>query len=145
VDNFQRDGAMRTDANFGGGPNYYPNSFGGPEPRPEVAEPPTPVSGQAARQRYVHPNDDFVQAGALFGKVMTDFDRDHLVGNIVGHLGGAQKRIQYRQCAVFTKSHQDYGRRVAEGLKLDVKEVARLADMSPEDRIQATKPGSYSK
>jgi catalase len=145
VDNFQRDGAMRTDANSGGGPNYYPNSFGGPEPRPEVAEPPVEVSGQAARQRYVHPNDDFVQAGALFGKVMTDFDRDHLVGNIVGHLGGAQKRIQYRQCAVFAKAHQDYGRRVAEGLKLDVKEVARLAAMSAEDRIQATKTGSYSK
>ena len=145
VDNFQRDGAMRCDGNFGGGPNYYPNSFGGPEPRQEVAEPPTEVSGIAARQRYSHPNDDFVQAGALFSKVMTESDRAHLVGNIVGHLAGAQKRLQYRQCAVFCRAHQDYGRRVAEGLKLDVKEVSRLAGLSPEDRAKATGQGRYSK
>jgi len=138
VDNYQRDGAMRSDGNFGGSPNYYPNSFGGPEPRPEIAEPQFDVSGKAGRQEYVHPNDDFVQAGALYRKVMTDTDRDHLVGNIVDHLGGAQKRIQYRQCAIFYKADEEYGRRVAQGLNLNVEEVARLAGMSAEDRAQAT-------
>jgi catalase len=53
-------------------------------------------------------------------------------------LGGAQKRIQYRQCAIFTKAHEEYGRRVAEGLKLDPKEVARLAGLSAEDRATET-------
>lgn len=145
VDNFQRDGYMRSDDNFGGAPNYYPNSFGGPEPRPEVAEPPVDVSGKAARQRYIHPNDDFVQAGELFRKVMTDTDREHLVGNIVGHLAGAQKRIQYRQCAVFHKADPDYSRRVAQGLNLNLKEVVILANMSQEERAAATQQGKYSK
>jgi catalase len=145
VDNYQRDGFMRSDDNFGGAPNYYPNSFGGPVPRPEVAEPPFDVMGKAARQKYVHPNDDFVQAGVLYKKVMTDTDREHLVGNIVGHLGGAQKRIQYRQTAIFYKADQDYGRSVAQGLKLDMKEVERLAKMSQDDRAKATALGTFSK
>jgi catalase len=145
ADNYQRDGSMRFDGNFGGNPNYYPNSFGGPEPRPEIAEPPFGVSGKAERQKYAHPNDDFVQAGTLYKKVMMDSDRGHLVGNIVEHLGGAQKRIQYRQGAIFYKADEDYGRRVAQGLNLDLKEVARLAGMSQEDRAKETAQGTYEK
>jgi len=145
MDNYQRDGFMRFDGNFGGSPNYYPNSFGGPEPRPEAAEPPFEVSGKAARQRYNHPNDDFVQAGVLYRKVMTDGDREHLIGNIVDHLRSAQKRIQYRQCAIFYKTDPDYGSRVAQGLKLDIKEIARLANLSQEERAKATSQGTYSR
>jgi catalase len=137
VNNYQRDGFMRSDSN-GGGPNYYPNSFGGPAPEPEAAAPAFAVSGKAARQRYTHPNDDFVQAGDLYRKVMTDEDRDHLIGNIVAHLGNAQKRIQLRQTALFYKADPHYGRRVAEGLGLDGKEVKRLAEMSHEERAKAT-------
>lgn len=136
--NYQRDGFMRFDDNGKGGPNYYPNSFGGPAPDPKAAEPPFEVSGEAARREYTHPNDDFVQAGDLYRKVMTDTDRDHLIGNIVDHLGGAQKRIQLRQCAIFLKADADYGRRVAEGLGLDLKEIERLAAMSREERAKET-------
>ncbi len=143
VDNFQRDGFMRFDSNFGGSPNYYPNSFGGPEPKPEVSEPPFKISGKAARQRYIHPNDDFIQAGDLFRKVMTDTDREHLIGNIVDHLGGAQKRIQYRQCAIFYKADPDYGRRVGQGLNLDVKKIENLANMTQEERMKATNQETF--
>jgi catalase len=69
---------------------------------------------------------------------LTSPDRSHLIGNIVDHLGGAQKRIQLRQTAVFCKADPDYGSRVAEGLGLDVKEVERLAAMSQEERAKAT-------
>jgi catalase len=136
--NYQRDGFMRLDSNGGGGPNYWPNSFGGPEPDPTAAEPAFEVSGLAARQRYSHPNDDSQQAGVLYRKVMTDQDRDHLIGNIVAHLGGAQKRIQLRQTALFYKADPDYGRRVAEKLGLKVKEIELLAGMSEEERAKAT-------
>jgi catalase len=138
VNYYQRDGFMNFTENGGDAPNYYPNSFGGPEPDPNTGEPPFEVSGQAARQPYIHPNDDFFQAGELFRRVMTDEDRDHLVGNITTHLCNAQKRIQLRQSAVFYKSDPDYGRRVAEGLGLNVKEVERLASMSQEERAKAT-------
>ena len=135
---YQRDGYMRTDNNGGGGPNYWPNSMGGPAPDPAALEPHFDLDGQAGRFEYSFPNDDFVQAGNLFGKIMSDRDRDNLVGNIVDHLGGAQKRIQLRQCAIFYKAHKDYGARVAEGLGLDVAEVEKLAAMSAGERAAAT-------
>jgi len=139
MNNYQRDAYMRFDKNGGGGPNYFPNSFGGPAPDPDAGEPPFEVSGMAARQKHTHENDDFVQAGDLYRKVMTDEDRDHLIGNIVDHLGGAQKRIQMRQAAIFYKADKDYGKRVAEGLGLDLKEIERLAAMTQEERAEATK------
>ncbi len=67
---------------------------------------------------------------------MTDQDRDNLIGNIVDHLSGAIKRIQYRQTAIFYKADPDYGKRVANGLGLDIKEVERLAEMSNEERAK---------
>lgn len=135
---YQRDGFMRTDSDGGSGPNYWPNSFGGPEPDISAKEPPFEISGEADRYPYTHPNDDFVQPGNLYRDVMTDQDRENLIGNIVDHLGGAQKRIQLRQTALFFKADPGYGRRVAEGLKLDIKEIEKLANMSQEDRVKAT-------
>jgi len=123
VNTYQRDGAMRVDGNFGGIPNYYPNSFEGPEPQPDMAEPALEFSGKGARQKFVHPNDDFVQAGNLYRKVMTDEAREHLIGNIVDHLGKAKKKIQLRQTVLFYRADPEYGSRVAKGLGLDIKEV----------------------
>lgn len=140
---YQRDGFMRVDANGGGGPNYWLNRFGRPAPDPTAGEPPFKMEGFAGRHSFKHLNDDFVQAGTLYRKVMTDTDRDHLIGNIVDHLGNAQKRIQMRQTALFFKADPDYGRRVAEGLGLDVQEVQRLAEMSQKERARATDQGIY--
>jgi len=139
---YQRDGFMRVDDNGGSGPNYWPNSAGGPAPDPDSLEPPFDVSGQAARQAYAHPNDDFVQAGNLYRDVMKDEDRDHLIANIAGHLKGAQKRIQLRQTALFYKADPDYGSRVAKELGLNIKKVEKLAEMSQEDRAKATAQGT---
>jgi catalase len=135
---YQRDGFMRIDVNGEGGPNYWPNSFGGPAPDQTAGEPPFEVSGMAERRPFTHPNDDFVQAGNLYRNVMTDQDRENLIGNIVSHLGKAQKRIQLRQAAIFFKADPQYGQRVGQGLGLDIKEVQRLAEMSQEERSKAT-------
>jgi len=136
--NYQRDGYMRLDGNAGGGPNYWPNSMGGPAPDASVAEPPIGLEGEAARHPQILTDDDFVQPGVLYSKVMTDTDREHLVGNIVAHLGNAQKRIQRRQAALFFKCDPDYGRRVAQGLGLILADVERLAAMSQEECVKAT-------
>jgi catalase len=114
--NYQRDGYMRFDGNEGDSVNYYPNSFGGPEPDLKTAEPTFEVSGIVARQPYMHPNSDFVQPGDLYRRVMTDLDREHLIGNIVTHLGNASKEIQLRQARIFSKADPEYGQQVAEGL-----------------------------
>jgi catalase len=138
VNYYQRDGYTNFSENGGDGPNYYPNSFGGPEPDITAAEPAFEVKGMAARQPYSHPNDDFFQAGELYRRVMTDTDRDHQIGNITTHLCNAEKRIQRRQSAIFYKADQEYGERVAKGLDLDVKDIKNLAEMTQEERVKAT-------
>jgi catalase len=138
MNSYQRDSYMRLDNNGGGGPNYWPNSFGGPAPDPDLAPPAIDIAGMAARHAYVLGDVDFEQAGVLFRKVMTDDDRDNLIKNIVSHLAGAQKRIQLRQTALFYKADPKYGERVAMGLDLNVDEVKKLAGMTQEERVMAT-------
>lgn len=70
-------------------------------------------------------------------------DRDNLMGNSVGHLEGAQKRIQRRQCVLFCKTDQVYSRRVDEGLGLRQDEVQRPAEIRREERAKATEQGTY--
>ncbi|MBI4978609.1 MAG: catalase [Spirochaetes bacterium] len=141
---YQRDGFMRTDANGGSGPNYWPNSFGGPAPDASAIEPSFDVTGDAGRFPFQFPNDDFIQAGNLYRKVMNEKDRANLVGNIASHLGGAHKRIQLRQTALFFKADRGYGERVAAALGLDLKQVERLAGMSNDDRRIATSETVYT-
>lgn len=136
INTYQRDGAMHMH-NYTG-PNYYPNSFGGAEPDKQYATPPIDVKGMADRHEYVLSDADYAQAGDLYGRVLSDYDKTNLVGNIVAHIKNAAKRIQLRQTAIFYKAHPEYGTRVAEGLGLDINEVKRLAEMSQEDRVKAT-------
>ena len=110
---YQRDGFMRADANGGRWPQLLAQQFRRSGTGPGCGEPPFEVSGLARRHPFQHPNDDFVQPGNLYRNVMTDQARENLIGNIVDHLGGAQKRIQLRQTALFYKADPDYGRRVA--------------------------------
>jgi len=138
MNSYQRDGAMRTDGNGGGGPNYWPNSFSGPAPDSGVTPPPIDVAGMAARHAYVLGDVDFVQAGELYRAVMSEADRDHLIRNLVGHLRGAKRRLQLRQAALFFKAEEDYGLRVARGLELDPEEVRRVAAMTQEERVAFT-------
>ncbi len=70
VNHYQRDGFMSHNGNFGGAPNYEPNSMGGPVQDPSVAEPPFPVDGDGARYDHRDGNDDYTQPGNLF-RLMT--------------------------------------------------------------------------
>ncbi len=138
VDNYQRDGPMRPDDGGGGGPNYWPNSFHGPDPDLDYALPDVDIRGMAARHEYELGDIDFVQPAALFNKVMDDSDREHLIGNIVAHLGGSHEKLQLRQTALFYKVDPEYGVGVTTGLGLPLDEVKRLAEMSQEERVKAT-------
>ncbi len=138
MSSYQRDGHMRFDENGGAGPNYWPNSFDGAAPDPSAGDPGMQVTGETGRTPYPHPNDDFVQPGALYRDVMSDMDRDHLVSNIVGHLKNAQERIRLRQCAIFYKVDVDLGTRIAQGVGVDAAEVERLSKLSLDERAAAT-------
>ena len=137
---YQRDAAMRVDDNGGNGPNYWPNSFGGPGPDNVSVEPDIPLDGVGGRHEYTHENDDFVQPGNLYRHVMTEQDRTNLINNILDSMGSVPTHIKLRQCALFYKADTDYGARVAKGLGLDAAEVERLAAMTQEERIAATAP-----
>jgi catalase len=50
---------------------------------------------------------------------MSSTDQDHLVDNIVGHLGAVTSaEIRKRQVAVFARANKDFAARVAKGVKV---------------------------
>ncbi len=136
----ERDGMMVTDSNYGSTANYYPNSVNGYSEAKHIADVPALALEEAKIARYTLDvvENDYFQTGELYRRVLSETDREHLISNLAGHLGGALKRIQYRQTALFYKADPDYGTRVAEALALDVSKVSELAALSDEERAAAT-------
>ncbi|MBL8117241.1 MAG: catalase [Anaerolineae bacterium] len=127
VNTYQRDGFMRHDGNYGGAPNYEPNSFSGPAQNPAYSEPPFPVDGDGARYSHREGNDDYTQAGDLF-RLMPDDAKARLIENIVGAMQGVPTSIQERQIAHFYKADPAYGAGIAQGLGLATAEAVGGAD-----------------
>lgn len=117
INNYQRDGAMRTDNNGGSSPNYSPNGRGGPVVEPAAAEAPVPVTGTTVRAEYPSAGraDDFEQAGLLY-RVLKPEERARLVQNIAGHLGQASRAVQERQVEHFVRADAEYGAAVKAAL-----------------------------
>ncbi len=122
VHSYHRDGHVRFDGNFGGAPNYQPNSFGGPVDDASYREPPLKVSGDADRYDHRAGNDDYAQAGDLY-RLMGADGKTRLVDSIVGAMASVPREIQMRQIGHFHKADADYGRRVAEGLGIDIQDA----------------------
>lgn len=118
VNTYQRDGHMRFDDNGGAGPNYEPNSFGGPVGNPAFSEPPLKISGDADRYEQKRGvDDDYIQPGNLY-RLMPPDEQARLIKNIVGSLSKVPQAIQEKMVEHFTRADKDYGARVAEGLGL---------------------------
>lgn len=113
--NYNRDGHMRFDGNFGGKVNYQPNGFGGPVDDVKFKEPPLRISGNADRYDHHEGNDDYAQAGDLY-RLMNEDQKSQLIGNIVRSMKEVPKEIQIRQIGHFMSADPDYGDRVAKGL-----------------------------
>jgi catalase len=118
VHSYNKDGAMRYRDN-GAQPVYAPNSFGGPKADAQFEEPGWSVSGEIGRTAYLphREDDDFVQPRALWLKVLSETERDHLVSNIVGHVkAGVKPDMVGRVVTYWTNVHSDLGARVAQGV-----------------------------
>lgn len=126
VFNYQRDGAMRFDFSKDVSPNYEPNSFGGPQECPALAEPPLKLEGDAARFNHREGNDDFTQPGNLF-RLMTPDAQQRLFGNIARHMAGVPREIQLRQICHFFRADPAYGLGVAKALNIDITEFVPRA------------------
>jgi catalase len=122
----QRDGQMtyRVDGiEAGENPhvNYEPSSMGGlrETPKPAGVVDHTPfVQGHVVRQKLERTND-FKQAGERF-RSFEDWERDELISNLVDALKDCNRDIQERMVGYFTQADESYGRRVAEGIGLQV-------------------------
>ncbi|MFA5099388.1 MAG: catalase [Candidatus Omnitrophota bacterium] len=117
VNNNQRDGAMQQYIPESA-VNYEPNSLanGMPCEAPKGPEAAAYLEGYAVRQKISLTND-FKQAGERY-RSMSRKDQAHLVDNIVDTLCKANRTIQKRAVGNFTKADPEFGKRVAQGLKL---------------------------
>ncbi|XP_076388199.1 catalase isoform X2 [Megachile rotundata] len=113
--NYQRDGLMAIH-NQNGAPNYFPNSFSGPQECPAVRSPKFFVSGDVDRYEPVN-EDDFGQANLFYNKVLNAEERKRLVNNIVGNLQNASTFLIERAVKNFTQVDADLGKRLTEGLR----------------------------
>ncbi|XP_041770407.1 catalase-like [Anopheles merus] len=118
--NFQRDGPMNCTDNQGGAPNYFPNSFSGPQTCPrahKLQNTPLKLSGDVNRYE-TGDEDNFSQATVFYRRVLDDAGRQRLINNIVGHLKDASPFLQERAVKNFAMVDADFGRHLSEGLKL---------------------------
>ncbi|XP_065226004.1 catalase-like [Planococcus citri] len=116
VTNYQRDGASDY-ANYTikGAPNYYPNSFGGPQTLPRVQISPYEVSGEVFRYE-TGDDDNYSQPAVYLWDSFDDEERSRLVQNIADHLKNAYHFIQERAVDNFSKVNTDFGDRLKAAL-----------------------------
>ncbi|MFL6558360.1 MAG: catalase, partial [Bacillus sp. (in: firmicutes)] len=119
INNYQRDGAMRSDNNGGGSVYYEPNSFDGPKEEPQYKQTAFQVSGAAEQTAYDH-NDHYTQAGDLY-RLMSEEERARLIETVVGAMKPVERDdIKLRQIQHFYKADPEYGEKVAKGLNLAI-------------------------
>ncbi|GAA2074926.1 catalase [Actinomadura alba] len=122
VHSYNKDGAMRYENPSD--PVYAPNTVGGPAADPQLwAGESWDVAGEITRSAYrLHrEDDDFSQPRALWEKVLSDVDREHLVTNIVGHASAPAVTAEMKPRVVeyWRNIHKDLGDRVAKGLGIN--------------------------
>jgi catalase len=125
VKNYQRDGPMTFNDNQAGAPNYYPNSFSGPEPAQRTRDLQQPYKVAGEIYRYDSGDEDnFSQATTFYNNILDEAARKRLVSNISGHLINAQGFIQERAIANFSKVSVEFGKALTEAINL--KKTAKI-------------------
>ncbi|HOX72282.1 MAG: catalase [Dokdonella sp.] len=117
VNSNHRDGAGRTDGNYGGLPHYEPNSFNQWQEQPQFREPPLKINGDADWWNYRDDDANYYkQPGDLF-RLMTPDKQQLLFDNTARNLDGVPDFIQQRHIDNCTKADPAYGAGVAAALK----------------------------
>lgn len=127
VNEYHRDGAMRTDGNYGATVAYTPNSQGEWAAQPEVMEPEFDISGAMyAYDPKDDPTDDnFRQGGELY-RLIGDEKQRLLISNTAAEMTGVTKNVRYRHAVHCYLADKDYGERMATALDLDFAKVKEL-------------------
>ena len=137
---YHRDGMMRVDGNYGGTKGYFPNSYDTWLDDRGTNEPALPLEGVMDRHDpYADPTDDcYYQAGDLY-RLLEEDKKVLLIENTARDIGPTTKNIKYRHAAHCYKADANYGERIAKALELDFDQVKKLAEMTLEERLLATK------
>jgi len=113
VHSYHRDGAMRTDDNYGSTLSYEPNSYGVWQEQPEYREPPLKITGDAAHWDFREDDDDyFLQPGNLFRLLKPD-EQQRLFENTARAMGDSPDEIKIRHIGNCYKADPAYGKGVA--------------------------------
>ena len=70
-------------------------------------------------------HDDFTQPGNLY-RLFDEGHRDRLARRIAGVLGQARREVQLRQLCHFFRADEDYGKRVADKLGIDLSQLSQV-------------------
>ncbi|OLO39212.1 catalase [Alkalihalophilus pseudofirmus] len=116
----QEGGQMDFRTNFGEHQNphvnYEPSLIGGLKESQNPGKEHEPyVEGNVKRETISRENN-FGQAGETYRR-FNDWERDELIANLTGALATCRKEIQDRMVDMLTQCDEDYGKRIAEGLK----------------------------
>ncbi|MDY4888927.1 MAG: catalase [Sphaerochaetaceae bacterium] len=139
VNEYHRDGFMRTDGNYGGAPAYTPNSQGIWAAQPDVMEPPLDLEG--AMYRYdptEDPTDDCFKAGGNLWRVMTEDKKEILIQNTANDIAPCTENIKYRHAVHCYLADHEYGRRFVEAAGLDMKRVIKLSELTNKELNKST-------
>ncbi|TAL76164.1 MAG: catalase [Burkholderiaceae bacterium] len=116
VHSYHRDGAMRTDGNYGGITGNQPNAQGEWEEQPEFREPPLPLDGAADHWDHRVDEDYFSQAGNLF-RLMNAKQKQALFDNTARAISGVTQAVQAKHIEHCSKADLAYGAGVAAAIK----------------------------
>ena len=117
---------MNVNGNQDGAPNYFPNSFSGPQVNKSFLSPSFEVTGDVDRHDNAK-DDNYKQAGVWY-KELSMKDRFNLADNIASHLVNAQEFLQKRATKQFCKVHKELGKMVKKQLKVHKKNVKEIND-----------------
>ncbi|MBB3112340.1 catalase [Paenibacillus phyllosphaerae] len=118
VANNQRDGAMafkQQSHHINYEPNRYQDT---PKQDPAYQEAPTPLQGQAGRQKIAKTND-FGQAGEVFNRY-SDSEKEALIRNLAGDLSSVAERTKLLAICNFFRADAVLGQKLADALGMDI-------------------------
>lgn len=97
--------------------NYESSTLGGLKEAPPARKDHTPYYNAALVRARIEKQNNFQQAGETY-RNFEYWERDELITNLVSTLAPVKKHIQNKMVEMFTACKENYGRRVAESLKL---------------------------
>lgn len=123
VNSFHRDGALRSDGNYGGTKHYEPNSLGLWQDTPSLIEPKLALHGDA--WNWDHREDDqdyFTQPGDLF-RLMSDEKKKLLIENTARNMDGVTKEVKIRHIKNCLQADKAYGEGLAQAMSISLSDV----------------------